>query len=172
MKFFVNSTVDILLLLLSFIIPKKNNTYLFGAGDGSSFKGNPKYLYLHMLQNRKDLSPLWITGNISVYKELRSRNLPVVLKNTLKGFGAILRSRYLVIEIMTKDIIYAGFTALGRFTFIQTFHGMPLKKIANDANQGMKGIGRLKIRCNEKIVGLISATFKRSGAISIIAHKK
>lgn len=156
MRYFFDLTLDTLLFILSFFVPKQNKTYLFGAGDGKSFKGNPKYFYLYIHQNHSDISPLWITENFSVYEDLRSRNLPVVHKYTLLGFVAILRSRYLVIEIMPKDIIYAGFTALGRFTFIQTFHGMPLKKIANDANQDLKGIGRVKLSGLVKTEVLIS----------------
>lgn len=170
MKSIFNLALDALLFFLSFIVPKKNGTYLLGSGDGTSFKGNPKYLYLYMLQNRKDLSPLWITGNSAVYDELNLKKMPVVYRDSVKGFISILRSRYLVIEIMTKDIMYAGFTATGRFRFIQTFHGMPLKKIANDANEEMKGIGRVRFS-GSRTAELILSRFKALLKVKLLYKK-
>lgn len=159
MKLFINLILDGALFFLSFIVPKKKNTYLLGAGDGLSFKGNPKYLYLHILQKRNDLLPVWITESNAVYNELLGKKVPVVHKYSINGFFAILRSRYLVIEIMTKDIMYTRFSGLGRFVYIQTFHGMPLKKIANDANQDLKGIGRVQFFGIE-VIEIVISKFK------------
>jgi len=48
------------LFFLSYIIPKKDNLILLGSGGGNDFEGNPKYLFLYLLKNKKRLHFYWI----------------------------------------------------------------------------------------------------------------
>jgi len=165
MQKYFNIFFDLLLIFLSYFIPKKNNSILLGAGDGTGFKGNPKYVYLYLLNNPGLLQPCWITGNKTLLLDLKRRNLPGVYKYSIAGFLAILRSRFLFIEIMPKDIIYAGFFSIGRFNYIQTFHGMPLKKIGHDANHDYKGMARVNlmhIDIIDKFASMIKSKLKLS----------
>lgn len=145
---FINILLDFFLVLFSFFIPKNKKTILYGAGDGKDFKGNPKYLYLYNLKNNPKLFSFWITAYKPLYHQMLKQKQPCFYLYSLKGFWAILRAQFLVIEIMPKDTLYAGFFALGRFKYIQTFHGMPLKKIGNDANTEKKGIANI---CKSKV---------------------
>lgn len=129
--------LNFLLFLLSYIIPKKKDTFLFGSGGGNSFKGNPKYLYLYMIKNKeKTDSPnvIWITSNKKVYIDLKNNNLSVVFKFSLKSFFTVLKSEFIIIDQSTKDFSFLG-TILGNFNIIQTWHGTPLKKIGLDSTK-------------------------------------
>jgi CDP-glycerol glycerophosphotransferase (TagB/SpsB family) len=123
----LNPILDLLLIILSIVVPKKTGQLLFGADLGTLFKGNPKYLFLY-LQGNADLFPIWITGNKKVVAELSSRQCAVVYKYSVRGFWAILRSEWLFIDFTPKDVMYLGETAFGRFKFVQTTHGVPFKK--------------------------------------------
>ena len=123
----LNVLLDLLLIILSLVVPKRKGQLLFGADLGTLFKGNPKYLFLY-LQGHADLSPIWITGNKEVVAELSGRQVAVVYKYSLEGFWAILRSEWLFIDFTPKDVLYLGETAFGRFRFVQTTHGVPFKK--------------------------------------------
>ncbi|MDA3901174.1 MAG: CDP-glycerol glycerophosphotransferase family protein [Spirochaetes bacterium] len=136
----INILLDSLLFYFSYLIPKNNKLYVFGAGDGHDFKGNTKYVFLYCVNNLPSVRSVWIVGNKKLQADLAKRGDPVINKYSLRGFFTILRAKYLFIEIMPRDIIYAGVHALGRFSYVQTFHGMPLKKIGNDANDEKKGI--------------------------------
>lgn len=123
--------IHIVLFLASWIVPKKPGLMVFGAGRGTAFKGNTKYLYLYVNESRPDLTPLWLTRSTHIYDQLKEKKLPVVRLDTLQSIWNILRAEYICIEQSAKDIAYAGIL-LGRFRIVQTWHGTPLKKIAAD----------------------------------------
>lgn len=134
---------DFAIIALSWIVPKNKKLYVFGGGDGTSFKGNPKYIFIHIFLNRKDLKPVWITESDRVFQSISEAGIPVLKKNSLRTMVTLIRARYLFIEITPKDVMYSGYTAAGRLKYIQTFHGMPLKKIGHDAIVEIKGISRI-----------------------------
>ncbi len=131
-----NNAVDILLngllALLSYVVPKDSRLVLSGALRGQYFRGNPKYLFLHLhAAPQVDLRPLWITASEQVHDTLQARDLPVVRLRSTAGFWAILRARYLVISHSIEDVTYFQFLP-GRFRKIHTYHGLPLKGFIPD----------------------------------------
>lgn len=127
----LNYALNTLLMILSWVVPKKKGLIILGAGNGKKWKGNPKYLYLYCLKSRPDIQPLWITSSNEVHTSLSTKEFPVVSVYSISGFWNILRAEYFFIEQSAKDISYAG-VILGRFNIIQTWHGTPLKQIAFD----------------------------------------
>lgn len=120
--------------LLSYLVPKQKNLVVFGAGDAKQFQGNPKYLYLYLYnQQATNLSFYWSTKSKAQQKILQGKRLPFINPYSLKGFWFILRAKYLVIEKSSFDVYYTKMI-LGRFNFIQTWHGTPLKMIGIDAS--------------------------------------
>jgi len=148
---------DLFLILLSVITPKKKNSFLLGAGHGRKFIGNPKYFYLYLLE-RGNVPVLWITENRAIFDEFKGRKWPVVYKFSFSGVIAILRSKYFIIEQMPRDILFSGIMSSGRFTYIQTFHGIAIKKIGIDAGIEQKGIARFDFfnskKCNQYMTSL------------------
>ena len=166
----INLILDILLILLSYFVPKNKKIILCGAGHGCSFIGNPKYFYLYLVENKKYFSPFWITENKKLFSKLLDKGLPVLYKYSFKGFKNILRSKYLVIEQMPKDILYFGYTGLGRLNYIQTFHGIAFKKIGNDAGYEGKGIAKVNLFASRFIE--VFATWLKTILKSNILYKK
>jgi CDP-glycerol glycerophosphotransferase (TagB/SpsB family) len=67
----------------------------------------------------------------SINLDLKNKNMPVVLKNSLMGLWFILRAEYLVIEQEISDVGFS-YQVFGKFKVVQTWHGTPLKKIGLD----------------------------------------
>ena len=136
--------LGIVIVFLSYIIPKKESSYLMGAGKGFLFKGNTKYLYLYILKNDIKCRLNWITANEKIYSDLKKRNYPVVKLFSIKGFWEILRSKYLVVEMTSRDVNYIS-RFWGNFNLIQTWHGTPLKRIWVHMKKDRKGIMENKL---------------------------
>ena len=138
--YFYNLVLNFVLFILSYVIPKNKKLCLLGSGAGTSFKGNPKYLYLYSLTNESRYQISWITKNKKLYDKLNEKKHPVLHLYSVKGFWNILRAKYLIIEQSAEDIYYVG-NIFGNFNFIQTWHGTPLKKIWYHLREDGKGIG-------------------------------
>lgn len=120
--------LNFILSFMSYIIPKKENSYLLGSKDCSKFFGNPKYFFLYLCKYQNDCNFYWITSNKKILKDLKTRNLPVLYLYSLNGFIGILRSKFLIFTHGISDLSYSIMLP-GKFNKIQTWHGTPLKKI-------------------------------------------
>jgi len=120
--------MNLLLFVLSYIIPKNKKMIILGSEYGKNFTGNPKYFFLYLLQrkNNKYEEIFWITKNKKILAELKEKKLPVLYMYSWKGFKAILCSQHLVISFTHEDVSY-GPLLFGNFNFIQTYHGTPTK---------------------------------------------
>ncbi len=124
--------IQLFFVLFSYIIPKKKNLIIFGSGNARLFNGNPKYMYMYLYNSNLDVEYYWSTKNKEVFERLNNINYPVIMANSLKGFLKLLRAKYLVIEISSLDVSYTR-SIIGRFNFVQSNHGTPLKKVGDDA---------------------------------------
>ncbi|MFT6286558.1 MAG: CDP-glycerol glycerophosphotransferase [Alcanivorax sp.] len=117
-----------LLAGLSLVVPKNDGLVLAGTLYGRGFSGNPRAIYLYMLRQPtiRFHTVLWITGDPQIEKTLIRHGLPYVRLYSLAGFWAIVRARLLVTGYNIRDVSYFQFLP-GRFTKIQTWHGLPLK---------------------------------------------
>lgn len=140
-----------LLLLLSYIIPKKKNLIIFGAGDAKQFQGNPKYIYQFLrLTQPQAITYFWSAKSKKQQEFLESIQAPFIDPYTVSGFFKILRAKYMVIEKSTFDVYYTKMI-FGRFNFIQTWHGTPLKHIGVDKNNsGYKFLKRIRFFTRQK----------------------
>jgi CDP-glycerol glycerophosphotransferase len=130
-----------MLFVLSYIVPHRKGSILIGAGLGKRFMGNPKYLYLELLNQRREnpaLDFFWITESKDILGEFTGKGWPVLDKFSVRGFWNLLRAEFLVIESgmvareVLHDVAYA-WLFFGRFNVIQTWHGSPMKRICLDA---------------------------------------
>jgi CDP-glycerol glycerophosphotransferase (TagB/SpsB family) len=74
------------------LFKRDKNLWVFGAWNGNSFADNTKYLFLHIVENQKDIQCFWITRNREVYDELVALDLPVAHLYSVRGFLACIRA--------------------------------------------------------------------------------
>lgn len=118
---------------LSSLIPKNRRLLVFGSWFGKRYDDNSRYLFEWAIANRPDLRCIWITNDHKVEKLLRSKNLPVCMRGSLKAFFLVLRAKYILVSVGRDDI---GLKAcMGGARLINLWHGTPIKKIGYDAVQ-------------------------------------
>ncbi len=146
----VNVLIQLFLAVFSYLIPKKKDLILFGAGSKKDFRGNPKFLYLYLNKYKTQYQAVWSSGDKSVFNMLKSEDLPVIYRHSVKGLWNILRAKYLVIEKSSKDVYYTDFI-FGNFNFIQTWHGITIKKLGIHALEEKKGLPGQSFLSKQKV---------------------
>jgi len=113
--------LNLILAILSFLIPKEKNRLLFGARRGRHFQGNPKFFFMYLLDNKNPFKCSWITSDKAIFLRLKEK-IPVVYLYSWEGFSSILRSEFLIFDSYPLGISY-GFILPGKFYKVQTEHG-------------------------------------------------
>ena len=120
--------LNLILTILSFLIPKEKNRLLFGARNGRNFYGNSKFFFLYLRNNKNSFKCSWITSDKTLFLRLKEK-IPVVYLYSWKGFSAILRSEFLIFDSSILGISYT-YILPGKFFKVQTWHGIAgIKKI-------------------------------------------
>lgn len=120
------------LYLLSFLIPKKKNVWLFGAHQ-NRFSENTKALYLYTSKNIQSIQAIWITNDTKLVKQLNKDKYISYKKWSLKGLYFSLRAQYYFYNVYSDDI---NFYTSGNTTLVNLWHGIPLKHIEFDIQKG------------------------------------
>lgn len=114
---------------LSFLFPRNKKVWVFGSTFGRRFADNPRYLYTYLQNNMITIRPIWITRNKEIYRVLKNCNAEVYMTNSMKGYWFALRGSVYIYDNYTKDI---NFWLSGNALHVNTWHGIPLKKIQMD----------------------------------------
>ncbi|MDE5940651.1 MAG: CDP-glycerol glycerophosphotransferase family protein, partial [Muribaculaceae bacterium] len=111
--------------ILSFIVPRSPRKWVFGSNMG--FAGNAKYLFLYLASTPSEkITPLWIASSGKEYRLLKSMNINVARRWSLKGTWTALRSKYFVYNSYAPDVhLYA----MGRAIKVNLWHGVGIKNI-------------------------------------------
>ena len=103
---------------------RKKNRWLFGCSFG--FCDNPKYLYLDVHHNRKDIESWWISKTVDEARRLRAKGINAVYVNSLHGYFLCLSAKVYIYSHHSCDINY--FTS-GNVIKVNLWHGVPVKEI-------------------------------------------
>jgi len=115
--------------LISVIVPKRKNLWVFGAWMGETYSDNSKYLFEYVIKNYPEIQAVWLVNNETTLKLLKSKNYPVFKSYSLKGTWISMRAKVAVLSTWFSDINW--FTVPNK-KFALLWHGTPLKKIGFD----------------------------------------
>lgn len=118
------------LYFISFLIPRKKDIWIFGSWSGKRFSDNSKYLFLYIVNNHKEITPIWISKNRDIIKKLRDYKCRAYHMYELEGIYYNLRARYIFSDNYFDSV---NFWCCGGATKIQLWHGSGLKKFGPDA---------------------------------------
>lgn len=137
------------LYLLACLVPKDRTLWLFSAWNGKRFCDNPKYIYMHLIASDSRIRAVWVTRDRKLRDSMRAQNLPVVYVWSIEGIVHHLRAGAVV---FTHSVEWEYFSALvsRQVKRIQTWHGMPIKKIGFDDTRDRNA--RLKARLNNLLM--------------------
>lgn len=143
MKQLVNIGIGVFLspfVYLHYIIfGRKANIWLFGSWRGNKYSDNSKALYEYVLQNEKEIRPIWITQNAKVYEELKTRNYPVLMASSFKAIYYMLRAGFCCGPLSATTDVFGNKAWLGYgIKALYLTHGMPSKHSGYDEPQMLR----------------------------------
>ncbi len=119
------------LFLIDFVIPKKNKIFIYGAFGGEMYGENSRFLFEYAIKKEPQFQHYWVTSNKKLFNELKIK-FPknIIYAKSLKGFFSILRAKNVFVSDHVTDVFYF---LTKRHRIINLWHGIPLKKIENCA---------------------------------------
>lgn len=119
------------IFLFACLVKKDKDLWVFSSWNGKKYLDNPKYVYKYILENHPEMKPVWITKDKELYKELVRQQLPVEYAYSPRGLWRQLRASA---AIYTHSVAWDFVpTVIGYTTKrVQTWHGVPIKKIGHD----------------------------------------
>lgn len=130
--------------LVACVIPKSKTLWLFSAWNGMKFSDNPKYIYNYLIRNDSEINAIWFTRDHKLFESLRERKLPVIYAMSLAGIWHQLRAG---VVVFTHSVNWDFLSPLigAKATRIQTWHGMPIKKIGFDDMRDRQAHFKIKL---------------------------
>ncbi len=127
------------LVLLSYLIPK-DKSIIFITRFSNNFDGNLKYLFLYFTEKKKDFPYVYfLTSDLGVEKDLKVKNLPLLLYPKLSTLFRLLRAGTIIVD---------GNEWVKRFKYYFLFNA---RKIQLWHGSGMKTVGLLKPEVKKSI---------------------
>jgi CDP-glycerol glycerophosphotransferase (TagB/SpsB family) len=137
----LSTILNLLLHPLARFARRNRRRWVFGHEDGA-FAGNPKFLYLWVLQNAP-VEALWITGSLRTWRLLRSRGCPVALRWSPWGMYRTVTAGAAFFSHRTSDINSA---LLNGALLVNLWHGVGLKAIQLGWEPGKTALARRRAR--------------------------
>jgi len=116
--------------LFTSLFPRRVDLWLFSSWSGQRFLDNPKYIYLYALK-QPNVVAIWLTKNKELFTAMHAEGLPVVYSSSLRGIWLQLRCRVVVFTHAVHEE-FTPFLIASRVFRVQTWHGVPIKKIGYD----------------------------------------
>lgn len=112
------------------VIPKDANMIIFESFHGKQYSDNPRALYEYLNEKHPDYNLIWSADrrHLVIFSE---NGVQYVQRFSLKWLWFMNRAKYWVIN--TRLPLWIPKTP--RTTYVQTWHGTPLKRLAADMNQ-------------------------------------
>jgi len=120
--------LNIPLWLLSFLIPKSDQIWVFGSWFSEKYSDNPKWLYEYVTKHVPEVRAIWLSRNKDVIHALRQRGMEAYLTYSLRGYWYSARAKV--------GVVCQGILDINRFVkppvLINTWHGTPIKKVGEE----------------------------------------
>lgn len=120
------------LYVLSFVWPKDEALWVFGAKEGEAFVDNSKYLFLHVAEERTNIRAVWLSRNENVVETLQSQGYEAYHADSLAGISVSLRASIMFVSHSRRDV---NMWCSGGATVVGLWHGIMLKQVKWDAGR-------------------------------------
>jgi CDP-glycerol glycerophosphotransferase len=124
-------TLGNLVYLAACLVPRDRKLWLFGAWNGRKYLDNPKYVFRFVREHASEIRAVWICKDRKLCMELRQAGLPAEYCYGFRGAICQLRAG-LAVYTHSASWEFAPFLLGHRVLRVQTWHGIPIKKIGYD----------------------------------------
>lgn len=111
-------------------LPVKKKLIVFESYSGKQYSCNPRAMYDYILQNNLDFQMVW-SVNKNHIEQFDKGSIPYVKRFSLRWFILLARAQYWV----TNSRMPIWLPKPKHTTYVQTWHGTPLKKLAGDMKE-------------------------------------
>ncbi|WP_413378327.1 CDP-glycerol glycerophosphotransferase family protein [Alkalihalobacillus sp. 1P02AB] len=122
--------ISTVLFRLISCLPVKRNVILFESFSGKQYSCNPRAIYEYMRDNKYPYELIWsVNGNVA--SDFQKEGIPYVRRLSLTWFWIAARAGYWV----TNSRMPSWVPKPKKSTYIQTWHGTPLKRLVADMEE-------------------------------------
>lgn len=130
------------LFTIATFLPVKKNLIVFESFLGKQYSCNPRAIYEYLKEHHPEFQLIW-SVNKSYNKIFKEKNIPYVNRFSIRWIYYLARAEYWV----NNSRLPAWIPKPKHTTFLQTWHGTPLKKLALDMEEVyMPGISTEKYK--------------------------
>ncbi|WP_160722735.1 CDP-glycerol glycerophosphotransferase family protein [Bacillus sp. USDA818B3_A] len=132
MKYYIKQFINIIFYLISCLVVKKKNRIVFGAWFGDRYGDNPRFLVEWLSEHRpSEFELIWI-GKEPVFTQISNHDhIRFYKKNSLTAMYYAITAKYAFFSHSHTDI--SNLNIFGKCITVQLWHGIPLKRIGDDA---------------------------------------
>ena len=110
------------------IFPVYEKRVIFESFYGNSYSCNPKYIYKEMLKEKSEFEFIWVYNKDEIPKEIEG--CKIVKRRSLEFLYYFATSKFWITNCNMPSSLKPGKDNI----YVQTWHGVPLKKIGSDMN--------------------------------------
>ena len=110
---------------------RSDNIWVFNAGN--NFSGNPKWLFLHILKNRPEITPYWLCYDKKLVRYMKSRGYKAALYDSRDGKIIASQAGVYVVNQM-KEVFQ---DELQDIKILNLWHGVGCKSIERKLVSGI-----------------------------------
>lgn len=147
-----------IIYVVSYLVPKNKNIWIFGSLNGEIYVDNSKYFFEYVSKNHPEIRAIWTTKNKSALKFIGNQNFEMYHYFSLKAILLTMRAGVCVISYQLMDIPRF---ASARIRVIVLWHGTPLKKIGFD-DKKRSSYQSLSHKISQKLFHFYRANYKKS----------
>ena len=114
------------------LLPRDKNVWCFSSYR-DSFVDNSKYLFHYVSKHHPEISSYWVTDDLQLLAELKSKGYNVVKRKSLAGIYIMCRAKYVFFSAYISEV---NFWLTSGAKLVNLWHGLPLKKIEFDIDSG------------------------------------
>jgi len=114
------------------LFPRANNIWCFSSYR-DSFVDNSKYLFHYVSKTHPEISCYWLTDDLQLLSEMKSKGYNVVKRKSWQGAYVICRAKYVFFSAYVSEV---NFWLTSGAKLVNLWHGLPLKKIEFDIDSG------------------------------------
>ncbi|MCM4172245.1 hypothetical protein DHD32_12195 [Arenibacter sp. TNZ] len=136
-----------LLFLISYLIPKKKDLWVYGAWFGERYSDNSKVFFEYANSvNNKQIKHYWIYKNPLLKKTIELKGYNCAYAYSFYGIMLQLRAKIFITCVNSSDFL--PFLITPRNYFVQLWHGSPIKYIGLDSRNNVirKIIDKLRLK--------------------------
>jgi CDP-glycerol glycerophosphotransferase len=123
--------INISFYLVTKLIPKKKNLWVFGGWFGNRYSDNPKAFFEYINNEQQHIEAVWVCKDEQVITHIKSLGFKAFHEKSMAGIWCQLRAKFAFVCQSLHDDIYAP--CIGKRTkVVNLWHGLPLKKIMYD----------------------------------------